>query len=230
MDKKQKFTIFAVAVFVAVFNIAFYLFGGTDHVAAVWTSYIFLHIASFGLVLSTFISCEGNNSHIFQLTTDAIAVIYFAAEFVLSMLFMIIYGITEGDSYRFVLIVHIIVTAVFVVILAANSLANKHSADNDRIRSREIFYIKNAAAKVKSMIGKNQNPAIDKTLSELYDNLYSSPTRSIPEVAKLEEMIFRAIVELEQQSFTNNSNAVVNLAAQINSLVEERNRILKTHN
>ena len=52
MNKKQVLWILLDLVFFIIFNVVFFVAGGTEHKASVWISYAFIHVAYIMLVIT----------------------------------------------------------------------------------------------------------------------------------------------------------------------------------
>ena len=68
-------------------------------------------------------------------------------------------------------------------------IANEYTADSVERHEDEVAYIKNAASRVKMLIGKASDKKDNKEIERVYDLLHSSPSRSIAIVKSLEEQI-----------------------------------------
>lgn len=222
MNKKSVLWLLLELVFLIVFNTLFFVIGGTSYPASSWIAYAFIHFAYFMVLLTPALVREGSNFHLFSFSIYAVSSAYFFVELIVGALFIII----KQDSYKASLIVQMVIAAVYAVILIANLLANEDTADNVERHEAEVKYIKDAAAKVKLLVGQMKDKKSDKEISRAYDALHASPTKSSEAVKSIEEGIMSSIDKLSAAVSAQNAENVHNAVTEILSLVDERNKKL----
>lgn len=206
-----------------IFNFVFYLVGGTYHPASVWISYVFIHLAYLMMAATPVLTRGGRSSGVFGFALHTISIAYFWVEFIIGLLFILI----AADSYKFALIVQVLLAGVYAVILIVNLLANEQTADAVERQETEVFYIKDTASRVKMLIDKASDKTASRQLERLYDLIHASPTRSHPNVKSLEADIKNSVTALSNAVSCDDTSAIIQIAQKISSTVEERNRILK---
>ena len=124
--------------------------------------------------------------------------------------------------------VQVILAGFYAVILLANLLANDYTAESVQQHEKEVAYIKDAASRVKLLVGKSSDKKTNKELEKVYDLLHSSPSKSHQSVEILEADIKNVVAALEKAVAADDTNEIMRLAADIMAKTEERNRRLKT--
>lgn len=226
MNKKSVLFMLLDLVFLAVFNVVFFVVGGAEHVASVWISYGFIHFAYIMVLVSSLMTRKSSCSAVLGMHLYAISAAYFFIAFIAGLVFVFV----ASESYKASLVVQVIIAGVYAVILLANLIANEHTADNVAKHENEVFYIKNIAAELKDLIGKPSDKKANKEIEKAYDAVHASPTRSILAVQELEKRIDCVIFELRDAVKHDDAAQITVIAQEIVELIEERNRKLKAEN
>ena len=226
---KNKMTLFrwiSYAVFPILFNVMFFLIGGTDHVASVWMSYAWIHVA-YIMVIATPLFCPKTKSnYIFQFTAGQISAIYFGVEFLLGLLFIFI----GAESITAPLIIQLIPLCAYALIFVANLMFNEDTARQEQRQKAEVAFIKIAASKAKYLMDITTDNELRRQCEDLYDLIHSSPSRSISAVKELESTIMLSLGELAVLSDANEVEEALKLSRRVRFAIEERNRILSISN
>jgi len=226
MNKKSILYILLDLIFLAVFNTVFFVISGTEHPASVWISYAFIHFAYIMVVATPVLIRKSSNASIFGFSLHSISTAYFFAEFVLGLVFVLI----ASDSYKAALVVQVILAGIYAILLISNLIANEHTADSIKQQESEVAYIKDAASRIKLVIGKASDKKANKKIEKAYDLLHASPSRSVAATKLLEEEIKNKVTELEYAVAADEISAIITIAGEIIAKTEERNRKLKMAN
>lgn len=223
MNKKSILYILLDLVFLAVFNTVFFVIGGANHPASVWISYGFIHFSYLMILVTPFLIRKSSSAAVFGFSLYSVSAVYFFVEFIVGLVFIFI----GSESYKASLVVQIIIAGIYAIMLISNLIANEYTADSVERHEDEVAYIKNAASRIKMLIGKATDKKANKEIEKAYDLLHSSPSRSVATVKLLEEEIKNKVSELEDVVSSNNTTAIINISGEIISLVEERNRKIR---
>lgn len=226
MKKKNILWILLDIVFLAVFNTVFFMVGGTDHPASAWISYGFIHFSYLMILVTPFLIRKSSSQAVFGFSLYSVSAVYFFVEFIAGLVFIFI----SSESYKASLVVQVIISGIYAVMLISNLIANEYTADSVEQHEDEVAYIKNAASRVKILIGKASDKKANKEIERAYDLLHSSPSKSNNAVAPLESAILRAIYELESAVSSKDEDAIFSKSREIISLAETRNDELKKLN
>ncbi|MGN1304757.1 MAG: hypothetical protein ACI4YB_06945 [Oscillospiraceae bacterium] len=226
MKKKNILWILLDIVFLAVFNTVFFMVGGTDHPASAWISYGFIHFSYLMILVTPFLIRKSSSQAVLGFSLYSVSAVYFFVEFIAGLVFIFI----SSESYKASLVVQVIISGIYAVMLISNLIANEYTADSVEQHEDEVAYIKNAASRVKILIGKASDKKANKEIERAYDLLHSSPSKSNNAVAPLESAILRAIYELESAVSSKDEDAIFSKSREIISLAETRNDELKKLN
>lgn len=226
INKKSILWIVLDMIFVAVFNTVFFVEGGVHHPASVWISYGFIHFSYLMVLLTPVLTRKSSSASIFGFAIYNISSAYFALQFVVGLIFIFI----SSDSYKASLLTQIVLAGIYGVILISHLIANENTADSVEQREYEVAYIKNAAERVKSLIGRISNKKADKAIEKAYDTLHASPTKSHYSVRVIEEEIIEKVELLEDAVLAANEEKIIATAHDLVYITEERNRKLKLSN
>lgn len=226
MNKKSILYILLDLVFLAVFNTVFFVISGTDHSTSVWISYGFIHFSYLMILVTPFLIRKSSSAAIFGFSLYSVSSVYFFVEFIVGLIFIFM----DSESYKASLVVQVIIAGIYAVILISNMIANEYTADKVERHEEEVAYIKNAASRVKMLMGKASDKKANKAIEKAYDLLHSSPSRSTATVKLLEEEIKNKVTSLEEAVATNETAAIITITGEIIASTEERNRKIKITN
>lgn len=223
MNKKDLFTILLDLVFLLVFNIVFFMLGGTDHSAAVWISYGFIHFAYIMVVATPLLIRKSSASSVFGMTIASVSSVYFVVELVIGLVLILInVGSVKGS-----LLIHIIITGVYLVALLTNLIANEDTANHLQTQENEVAFIKGMSSRVNLLKDRLGDKYANKVIEQVYDLIHSSPSKSCSAAQPYEYDIYNKIGALEQAVKAGNNDESVKIAGEIIVAMEERNRVVK---
>ncbi len=214
------------SIFIILFNVLFFVLGGTDHPASVWISYGFIHFAYLMVVLTPVLTQKTASREVFGLVISSISTIYFVVEFIIGVLFILI----AFKAYKGVMLFQIVIAGIYLFFLVANLLANEHTATSEKRHAEEIEYIKSASSRVRMLLDKTSDKNTNRAIERAYDILHSSPAKTVPSVELLESNILDKVTELEIAVKNNNIEGAAKFASRIVELTEERNRQISMNN
>jgi hypothetical protein len=202
------------------------MLGGTEHNLSVWLSYGFIHFAYFMLLLTPFLIRKGKSAAIFGFSIFSISSVYFLIALVTGVVFILI----AQENHRATLLVQLCIAGLYGILLVVNLIANERTADAEEKRQYEISYVKNASAKVKSILDSISDKDVKKKVERVYNALYTSPVKSHPDLAQMESRIITSINELEDEVAEGKKEEIISLANSLLTAVNERNMRLRNLN
>lgn len=223
MNKKSILYILLDLVFLAVFNTVFFVVGGTEHPDSVWISYGFIHFSYLMILITPLLIRKSSSAAVLGFSLCSISATYFWVEFILGLVFVLI----AGDSYKSALVVQVILAGIYAILLISNLITNERTADGIERHEVEVAYIKDAASRIKLLVGKSSDKEANKKIEEVYDLIHSSPSKSHRSVEVLEMEVKNMISELENAVVSDSVGDMLQLTKKIISTTEERNRRLK---
>jgi len=210
-------------IFLIVFNVLFFVLGGTVHNISVWMSYCFIHFSYIMLILTPLITRRGRSKAVFGVTLYSISAVYF----IISLITGIIFILLAMEEYTVSLLVQLCIVGLYGIILISNIMANGRTTDAEEKRSYEIAYIKEASAKLKGMLDNMSDREIRKKIEIAYDAVNSSPVKSHPNVTQIEDQVLQSIYELEDEITAGNNDNIVTITNSLLKAVNDRNMQLK---
>lgn len=223
MDKKRFLWIILDLVFLIVFNVVFFVAGGTKHEATVWISYGFIHFAYIMMLITPFLVKKSTNTAVLGFPLYSISSAYFLVAFIVGLIFIF----THPESYKMSLIVQVIIAGIYAIMLISNMIANEHTAESVERHEMELRYVKDASAHLKSIMDSVSDKAMRKKIERLYDLLHSSPAKSNSTVRDYELTVLDLIDALENDLSRGDIPAANATISKIERNASERNRRLK---
>lgn len=223
MDKKRFLWIILDLVFLIVFNVVFFVAGGTKHEASVWISYGFIHFAYIMMLITPLLVKKSTNTAVLGFPLYSISSAYFLVAFIVGLIFIF----THPESYKMSLIVQVIIAGIYAIMLISNMIANEHTAESVERHEMELRYVKDASAHLKSIMDSVSDKAMRKKIERLYDLLHSSPAKSNSTVRDYELTVLDLIDALENDLSRGDIPAANATISKIERNASERNRRLK---
>ena len=214
-------------IFLVIFNVFFFVLGkdsDVEHNTSVWISYGFIHFAYLMLLLTPKLIRGGKSASVFGFSLYSISATYFLVEFVTGTIFIIV----SPESSNAALLVQLGIAGLYGIILVSHMLSNEYTAEAEEKRQYQIAYVKDASAKVKSLLEKIDDKEAKKAVERVYDAIYSSPVKSHPDLAQKEEQIFQSVNNLERTVESGNKEDIIAMARYLLSSINERNSLLKS--
>lgn len=214
------------AIFPILFNVMFFLLGGTDHPTSVWVSYAWIHAAYLVLIANPIFSKKTQSSHIYRYTTAQISSVYFVVELIIGLIF--IFAAPAG--VKGAIIIQMIPFCIFLAVFVWNIMSNDRTAGEEQIRTAEISFIKTASSKAKFIMDSTSDAELRRKIEKIYDLIHSSPSRSNPSVTDIENNVMMMIGDLAIAVEDGNVEDAGKLVRKIQFAMDERNRLLSLVN
>lgn len=225
MKRKAILWLLLDLIFVAVFNIVFFVLGGGERPASVWISYGFIHFA-YAMTIATPLLTRNCRETVLKVSVYAVSSGYFLLEFIVGLVFILI----SPSSFKPALVVQLIIAAIYLALLIIFLLANENTNESLEREERENAFIKTSASKVKLLMGKVGEKDCEKALERLYDLIHASPSRSSASVKDTEQQCAELISQLEAAVNGKEKENTVEIAGRLEELFKERNQTLKMGN
>lgn len=222
MNRKTVLWALLDLVFLVVFNIVFFVLGGTKHETSVWIAYGFIHFAYAMLLITPFITRRSSASSVLGFPLYSVSSIYFIICFLVGLVVFV----AHPAAYKAVMIIYIVLTGIYAVALISNLLANESTADSIERHEIELRYIKDASIKLKRIMERTEDKKTYKKVEQLYDLIHSSPAKSNGSVRRYELAVLQLIDTLEDDFDRNDMVAATMTMDEIKQNASERNRRL----
>ena len=213
-------------IFLVIFNVLFFVLGGSNHPASVWISYGSIHFAYLMLLLTPKLIRGGKSSAVFGFSLYSISAVYFFVAFVTGIIFILV----APESINAALWVQLCMAGLYGIMLVAHMLANESTAEAEEKRQSQIAYVKDASAKLRNLLESIDDKETKKKVERVYDAMRSSPVKSHPTLVQKENGILQSVTELEHAVAMKNNEAVIRTADSLLFSINERNNLLKSFN
>ena len=138
LNKKNVLWLILDLIFLVIFNIVFFVIGGTEHPASVWISYGFIHFAYLMLLVTPKLIRKSSSSAVFGFSLYSISSTYFLIALVTGVVFILV----RAESYKVSLVVQVIIAGIYAIMLISHMIANEHTADSIERYEMELQYVK----------------------------------------------------------------------------------------
>ncbi|MCL2744804.1 MAG: hypothetical protein FWE67_13230 [Planctomycetaceae bacterium] len=214
------------SIFLIIFNLIFFTLGGFDHKTSVWISYGFIHFAYFLLLLTPRLTRGEKSWTPLGFPLYLIASAYFFVAFFIGVIFILL----SLDNYTVPLLAQICYAGFYGGLLVIYMIVNEYTAGSEEERHVQISYVKEAIVKIQGLLESIGDKEAKKKVERVYDALYSSPVKSHPDLAYVENRILQSIRALEDAVCAGNKDSIIALAGSLEVTINERNGLLKNHN
>ncbi|MBE6296257.1 MAG: hypothetical protein E7086_07125 [Bacteroidales bacterium] len=210
-------------VFLALFNGLFFFIGGTEHSEANWVSYGFIHVAYACILLTPLFCRSGKKLEVLSYSLYLRAFFYFFTELVIGVICIWI----DPENSKWPLIIQGVLLAIFLVLQIMSVLANDSTAETIQKQKTESMLIQDMAQRIRVGMREISDSSVKKLVERCYDAINNSSIQSFPEAADVELELRQAVDTLCTAIEKNNKEYIINAAKSIDSIVKERNAIIR---
>lgn len=226
MNKKNVLWLLLDLVFLVIFNVVFFVLGGTEHPASVWISYGFIHFSYIMLMITPKLIRKSSSSAVFGFSLYSISSAYFLIAFIVGVIFVFV----RSESYKVSLVSQVIIAGLYLIMLISHMIANEHTADSIERHEMELQYVKESSAKIKGIMGSVEDRKLKKQIEKAYDLIHGSQTKSNNAARDYELTVMDLLEVLEQNIKRNDLVAASTTLDKIIKNAEERNRQVRLGN
>lgn len=181
--------VFIGLIFLIVFNVLFFLLGGTERTTTEWICYGFIH-ASYLLLLGTPLLCnDGKGEAVLSASLYLRALFYFFTELVIGIGFLWY----NPESPVWVAIIQGGLLMVFLILQLMSVSANDATHASLAKQRQERVYIRSLAENMKEAMRQVNDPTLRKQMANCYESLNSSSIESFPEAIDAELELENAV-------------------------------------
>ena len=212
-------------IILALFNALYFGLGGTDHPASAWISYGFIHFSYLMMILTPFITQKGKDRATYTSSMYAITSTYFIIELIVGGIIIV-----APEGHKFSLFSQLIMSAIYLIVLFGNMMADEHTAKAVEKHEAELLYVKESCAMIKSILSDISDKHLYRQVEKAYDLIQSSPVKSAPSIHSIESQVINEIGNLELAVRNGDATAISVAVDKITRLANERNRHLRLLN
>ncbi len=173
MSKIQMRWLTIGGIFLALFNILFFLLGGDLSRASVWISYAAIHLSYILMLVIPFLVPKAKSTHVYLESTALIASICFIIDFVIGLLLIII----KPESHVLTLAIHLVILSASAVVLCVNHYATHHTASIEEQKKQAQKAFKESLLILSQAMTKVDDPE-KQYIASIYNDLKASPLYS----------------------------------------------------
>ncbi|MGN8783844.1 hypothetical protein ACTNES_05805 [Blautia sp. HCP3S3_D9] len=222
MNKKSGLWIALDSVFIIVFNIIFFTMIYDAVSAAIWITYVFIHIAYAMLVITPLLTRKGKHAHLFGTTIAAVSSVYFIAVLIIGIVCIAV----RPDTVKWIVIVEIIFLGIYAAILLINMIANEHTADIQEKQDIQIQHIRGCSARLNLLISQVEDKKLRKKIQKAYDVVHSSSIKSKPIAGKYELEVLTLLEAVEEAIETSNVESAEKALDSLIKAAQKRNSLV----
>ena len=205
-------------IILALFNALYFGLGGTDHPASAWISYGFIHFS--------YLMQKGKDRATYASSMYAITSTYFFIELIVGGIIIIV----APEGHKFSLFSQLIMSAIYLIILFGNMMADEHTAKAVEKHEAELMYVKESCAMLKVILSDISDKQLYRQVEKAYDLIQSSPVKSASSVHNIESQVINEIDNLGLAVRNGDATEISNTTSKIIRLANERNRLLRLTN
>lgn len=199
-------------LFAGKYNLVFWISLFFSVVAVIFASGVILFLAS-------------KEKKVFGMSLTVYALAYLAAALSTSFRYVFLPDILAKK----VAFIHVIILAVFLVVVILGKAENEFIDEQQEKRGKELYNFRFTLESMKAVLNKvPHNAAYKKKVEHAYDSLASGQTASMPELEGLEKDILDAINLLDDVVGTEDETAIAQACDSIEKLAAERKQKLAT--
>lgn len=211
-------------VFLILFNVSFFLLGGTEHNLSVWISYGFIHVAYLFLLMTPLLTRADRGEAILSGSIYLRTLSYFFMELIVGLIFIFVHP----ESITWPVVIQGVMFAFFLVFLLMSMLANDATRESLSKQRRESFYIRSLAESVRSDALTIQDPTLRKQLMNCYESLNSSSLESFPQAREAELELENTVLTLHTFVEQGNDAQIAQQVTHVNNALRRRNQVIKS--
>jgi len=218
MNRQKSYRLILFLIIAVLFNLIFFMLGGTAHPLSVWIAYGFMHAALI-LLFVTPMFTRAAGRPLFGLPAMTFAGICFIAEVIVGTVVIIKAPVT----YTVSLLIQIVIIGLFFAVLVGSLSADEHTAANVASRDARATAIKDMAAELKPLIGQLGDDKTDREIQRAYDLLHASPLETSQRGAAYESEIVSLVYELKNEVMNGDSGKALDTAKKLQLNISLRN-------
>lgn len=210
-------------IFLALFNVLFFVLGGTAQSAVSWVSYGFIHAAYLMILVTPLLETKSKGLTVLSASLYLRAIFYFFTELIIGLVFIAF----QPGSILWPLIIQSVVLAIFLVLQLMSVMANHATEVSIQKQRTESVYIKTMAIQVKGALRNVEDESLKNCVRRCYEALNNASIESFPEAEDAEralrtavEMLCTAIEDGDHAQIEKKANRVLNAVRTRNDIVK----------
>ena len=207
-------------LFLIVFNLLFFILGGTSHSTSEWISYGFIHGAYVLLLATPLFNGKNKAGETVMIASLYLrALIYFVIELIVGLVFIEF----NTENYFWPTMVQGLILFVFLLFQFMGVVANKASSMSLSQQKSEKDRIQQLSEKLRSAIFEVNDPKLRKDIERCYESLRNSTIQSRPDATDTELNLENAVYSLCQSVNSGDVELVKDNLKRLQTSIRDRN-------
>lgn len=201
----------------------FFIIGGTEHGKTCWIAFASVVISYAMLIAVPLFIPNSQSTYLFGVTSGTVTGVFFAIQFVISMIFMI----SDFEKWKIALIVEMILFAGVIFLLLQLLQADEITAKKEQKHEQEVYSVKNLVFKAKTIFDAATDIEIKKYAKSVYNELNTCQTSSNSQIKMIDETINLNLDNLSQFAMVGDVEKTKSVASSLITLIKKRKVLSK---
>lgn len=210
-------------VFLVLFNVLFFVLGGTKQSDVNWLSYGFIHAAYLMVLITPLFESKTNGMTVLSASLYLRAISYFFVELVIGLIFIAV----QPETIVWPLIIQCVCIAIFLILQLMSVMANDSTEASVQKQRIESAYIKDMAVRLKSAIRNVEDETVRNKVIRCYDSLNNCSIETFPEAQDAELSLRNAVEMLCTAIEDNDTNQIDVKSKRVLSAIQTRSDIIR---
>lgn len=210
-------------IFLVLFNVLFFVLGGTERTTTEWVCYGFIHVAYLCLLSTPLLCNAGKGETVLSASLYLRATFFFIAELAIGIGFLWY----NPESFVWPAIVQSVLLAAFLVMQLMSVMANDDTKASLAKQRQERVYVRALAENVRDAMHQVTDPALRKQMASCYESLSSASIESFPEAAAAEQELENAVDTLCAAVGINDPQQLSQLIQDVQTALRRRNQAIR---
>lgn len=221
MKKNSVLTGMIYLVILVLYNLAIF-FIVKNFNTVFWVSYAFMTIVYvLHAALTIGASAASKEKRFMEIPLIVYSSVFIGIEFVLSTVFMIAKSIV---GIKIVITIQAILLGIYIICIIVSLIRKNTFAEKADLVKSNVMFIQGIAVDIELLIDRCTDSEIKKQLKALHETVKYSDPMSNSVVAREEDMICDAVVELKEIFDNENMDEASSLIKRLKRLFDERNK------
>lgn len=220
MRKYSRIVVYVLMIL--VFNIIFFLVGGTDRTTSTWIAYAFTHIAFIVSYVAP-LYCKNYK----RIPENLITIYVFAWLYsIIAIILNAFIILLELKGIKLCIILNVVLLVIYILQLILNLNVNYTVEKNLETIDAERQFVRDVSAKLNMCMRTVSDHEVRKNLEKAYDAVRTSPLHSNANCMDYEVEIIRLASLLEQKVDAEAYDEAVKIAGDIVKNTKKRNALI----
>lgn len=222
--RNKTFCIIICLIFLIVFNLLYFLIGGTEQTTVNWLSYGFINGAYLWLLATPVFSSRLSGMTVLSGTLYLTASFYFYIELITGLVIMWI----QPESFAWPLAIQSTIMGIFIIVQCMNVVSNSNTEESIIRQREESYNLRSLASQLKPYLSSISSGTENRRLVErCVETLNLIPIQSFPEIASIEENLKDSVNALCDAISSQNSDNIKRMALSVQQTLTRRSEMIK---